>query len=215
VHLSGVVLLAPHLIKANVTELLSEATHKSKAEIEQLLAQRFPRPDLPSHVRALPVAGKALSSQGAPPLGPGVPSSGEMAGPSTSVSSGEPAGPEPDLSCQLDPDPVASSRPPKVTPLAPRRFALQVTISQEAHDNLRHAQELLSHQVPSGDVAEILDRALKALVAQLEKSKFAATERPRRDSRPSTPRGRYIPASVRRTVWMRDQGRCTFVSDEG
>jgi hypothetical protein len=46
-HLSGVGLLAPHLLPDNAGELLAAATHKTSAEIEQLLAERFPRPELP------------------------------------------------------------------------------------------------------------------------------------------------------------------------
>src|SRR6186713_1204757 len=38
VHLSGVVLLAPHLTEDNAAELVAEASGKSKAEIEILLA---------------------------------------------------------------------------------------------------------------------------------------------------------------------------------
>jgi len=116
-----------------------------------------------------------------------------------------------------------------VAPLAPGRYALQLTMSQELHDDLRYAQKLLSHQVPSGEVAQVLHRALKALIGQLEKRKFAATSRPRQQA--ATPggrattgggvpdgtatRGRYVPAHVKRTVWERDAGRCTFVSDAG
>jgi len=88
-------------------------------------------------------------------------------------------------------------------------------MSQSAHDKLRYAQELLSHQIPSGDVAEILDRALDALIEKLERRKFAATNRP--CSRPprSSNNPRHIPAHVKRAVWERDQGRCTFVSEAG
>jgi 5-methylcytosine-specific restriction endonuclease McrA len=67
--------------------------------------------------------------------------------------------------------------------------------------------------VPSGDLAEVLDRALVALIEKLERQKLAATDRPRA-ARPS--RGpRHVPAHVRRAVWRRDQGRCTFTSDSG
>src|SRR6266571_223514 len=52
-HLSGVVLLAPHLTPENADELLAAAANRSKAEIEHLLAQRFPRPDLPTRLEAL------------------------------------------------------------------------------------------------------------------------------------------------------------------
>jgi 5-methylcytosine-specific restriction endonuclease McrA len=103
---------------------------------------------------------------------------------------------------------------PKVTRLAPERFALQVTIAKSTHDKLRHAQELLSHAVPSGDLAQVLDRALDALIGQLEKSKFAATDTPRPQHKSSRSK-RHIPAHVKRVVWERDQGQCTFVGDTG
>jgi hypothetical protein len=51
------------------------------------------------------------------------------------------------------------------------------------------------------------------LVAQLERRKFAKTERPR-PCRPSE-HARHVPASVKRTVWERDGGQCTFVSVNG
>jgi hypothetical protein len=100
-----------------------------------------------------------------------------------------------------------------VAPLSPERFALQVTIGQGTHDNLRYAQALLGHAVPAGDVAEVLDRALVALIGQLEKQKFAATTRPRPQRSSADPR--HIPAHVKRTVWERDGGQCTFVGEAG
>jgi len=101
-----------------------------------------------------------------------------------------------------------------MTPIALQRFALHLTIDQRTHDKLRYAQELLSHQVPSGDVAAVLDRALEALIRQLEKRKFASTTRPRGNGRP-TSSPRHVPAHVKRAVWQRDGGQCTFVSESG
>jgi hypothetical protein len=118
-------------------------------------------------------------------------------------------------------------RPHKLVPLAPRRYALQATLPQETHDKLRYAQKLLSHQVPSGDLARVLDHALDALIARLEKSRFGATTKPRGTKRRSSPtvdsgstapasrRGRYIPRAVRRAVRARDESRCTFVDAFG
>src|SRR5436190_17523108 len=40
-HLSGVILLSPHLTDENAEELLAAASHKSESEIELMLAQRF------------------------------------------------------------------------------------------------------------------------------------------------------------------------------
>ncbi len=111
--------------------------------------------------------------------------------------------------------PVPDPRP-KLTPLSPGRVALQVTIAQVTHDKLRYAQELLGHAVPSGDLAQVLDRALDALIAKLEQRRFARTERSRPASRrPGTNDSRYMPAEIRRMVWQRDGGRCTFASDKG
>jgi hypothetical protein len=99
-------------------------------------------------------------------------------------------------------------------PLAPRRYKLQVTIGQETRDKLDELQALLSHQVPDGDPAEILGRALDALLAQTKKRKAAATDRPRR---PRTPKkkNRAIPARARRTVFERDAGQCAFIDSSG
>jgi 5-methylcytosine-specific restriction endonuclease McrA len=88
-------------------------------------------------------------------------------------------------------------------------------MEQQTHNKLRHAQALLRHQVPSGDVAQVLDRALDALIEKLEKRKFAATSspRPRRDH--VSVDARHIPADVKREVWERDEGQCTYMSDSG
>ncbi len=185
-HLSAVVLLAPHLTEETAEELLAAAAHRTKAEIEVLLAQRFPRPDLPSRLQ--PIAPPRLTDEHAP---------GHVEG-----------------SAEHAPGHVEPPAPrARVTPLSPERFALQLTIGQGTHDKLRRAQELLGHAVPSGDVAEVLDRALDALLAQLEKRKCAATSRPR--PRRRSKNERHVPAHVRRKVWQRDGGQCTFESDRG
>jgi hypothetical protein len=106
-------------------------------------------------------------------------------------------------------------RSDRIVPLAPRRFALHVTIDQETQEMIRYAQSLMSHGMPSNDVAEVLKRGLQTLIAALEKRKFAATEQPRpSQSRPDA-NPRAIPAHVKRAVWRRDQGRCTFVGENG
>jgi 5-methylcytosine-specific restriction endonuclease McrA len=103
---------------------------------------------------------------------------------------------------------------PKLTAIGPDRVALQVVVSKDTRDKLEYAQALLAHQVRSGAVAEVLDRALDALITRLERGKFAASVRPQRRRRASTSR-RHIPAHVRRAVVKRDEGRCTFLSESG
>src|SRR5262245_19410666 len=104
--------------------------------------------------------------------------------------------------------------PPKLGPLSPQRFALQVTIDRSTHDKLRRAQELLSHQILNSDLAKVLDRVLDLAIERLEKKKLRANpSRPRSNKASKCPR--YIPQSIKDAVWKRDGGRCTFVSRDG
>lgn len=190
-HMTALTLLAPYLTPGNGDELLVAAAHKSKAQIEQLLVERFPQPDLPAMVA--PLAPTSCASQLAPERV--IFTRPEHAVLATASYATPPA------------------PPAKVAPLAPERYAVQCTISRQTHEKLRHAQELLGHAVPSGELAEVLDRALDALIEQLERRKFAKTGRPR-ESRYGDD-ARHIPAGVKRAVWERDGGRCTFVGENG
>jgi hypothetical protein len=79
---------------------------------------------------------------------------------------------------------------------------------------LRRAQDLLRHAVPTGDTATVVDRALTLLIQDLERKKFATTDRPR-PSRGTSGSARKPPAHVRRAVSRRDADRCAFVSKDG
>jgi len=191
-HLTAVVLLAPYLTQENIDELLAAAAGKTKSEIEELLAQRFPRSEMMALVQALPASPRQLAP--------------------AQVGAHEPM---PGASCtrQLAPWQVGP-RGVKLAPVSPERFLLQLTIGRSTQDKLRYAQQLLGHALPSGDVAQVLDRALDALIEKLEKRKFARARRPRPSKRSSS-NPRHIPAHVRRAVWERDQGQCTFLSEAG
>ena len=192
-HLTGLGLLAPHLTVANANDLLAAATHRSKSEIEQLIAERFPRTELMPLIQAIPVCEPLALAQ--------VDDVPERVRAS---------------SCQHAPAHVEAPVPrPRVAPLSAERFALQFMIGKDTYDKLQYVQALLSHRLPSGDVAQVFDRALDALRSQLEKQKFAATTKPRPRSRRSIANARHIPADVKRAVWQRDQGQCTFVSERG
>ena len=56
IHLTTINMLAAHLTEENHTELLQRARHRSKREIEKLIAEIAPRPDVPSRVLTLPRA---------------------------------------------------------------------------------------------------------------------------------------------------------------
>jgi 5-methylcytosine-specific restriction endonuclease McrA len=95
--------------------------------------------------------------------------------------------------------------------IAAQRFDLRLTIGDSTREKLRYAQDLLGHAVPTGDLAVVVDRALDALIAKLEKQKFAETDRPRRAGESANPR--HVTAAVRRAVWRRDGGQCTYVGE--
>ena len=198
-NLSGVLLLAPHLKPKNVDELVAAATRRNNAEIEQLLAERFPSSELLTLAEAIPIS----------PAMPGGQPAIERAG-----AGGDPVGPVASESSAARRT-EACDLPAKLKPIAPQRFALQLAIGQRTHDKLKYAQDLLSHQVPSGDLAEVLERVLELAIPQLEKRKFAATQKPRQSAPRTSSNPRHIPAHVKRAVWKRDGGRCTFVSESG
>jgi hypothetical protein len=113
--------------------------------------------------------------------------------------------------------PTLEIRPPAkpvVVPLTPTRFMVKFTASEETHDLLRRAQDLLRHQIPDGDVGEVMAKVLKVLVRELEKEKLAATDRPR-SGRATDPHSCHISADIRRKVWFRDGGQCAFVAPNG
>jgi hypothetical protein len=100
------------------------------------------------------------------------------------------------------------------TPLAPERYRLQFTISRETHAKLRRVQALGRHLTPSGDPAAIFDRGLTLLVQDLERRRCAAVRSPRA-ARETVGGSRHIPASVKREVWRRDDGRCAYTGRDG
>jgi hypothetical protein len=62
VNLTAIGLLAPLLTPENHLELLDAARHKSKRDIEHLVAQTRPRPDAPAVIRKLPAPTPAAPS---------------------------------------------------------------------------------------------------------------------------------------------------------
>ena len=198
--LASVRRLAPHLTPDNHAEVLARARHKSKREVELLVAALHPRPDVPSTIRKLPAPRRATPP--APRLEEPV-----LAAETVAALPGEP------------PPAMRPLRQAEMTPLAPERYKIQFTVSRQTYERLRRAQDLLRHAVPDGDPAVIFERALALLVTELERSKTGATDRPR-TTRPGTSRranaaSRHVPAAAKRVVWQRDGGRCRFTGPQG
>jgi hypothetical protein len=192
-HLSGIAKLVPHLTTENRDELLRRACHRSKREIEVLLAELFPRPDAPAMIRKLPERRASVPA------------------------------PVATAATELRPDRVAAHQPPTpapvsiVEPLAPARYRVQFTASSELHDKLERLRSLMRSQVPEGDLATIIEQAVTEKLERLEARRFAETKKPRKSLKDSdtSPRSRYIPAAVRRTVSKRDGKQCRYRDEQG
>jgi len=215
--LTTITLLAPHLTSRNHGDLLRAAIHKSRREVERQVAALRPQPPVATTVRRLPAPTAAAGRSGAPATA-APPSLSTSANGCPILGSTDLARTSPDQHDEAAPA-LPPVRPAVVAPLSPERYKVQLTITRETHDKLRRAQDLMRHVVPDGDPALIFDRALSALIDVLEKRKLARTTKPRTTKpRPHTgarQQSRHVPASVKREVWARDGGRCTFVGTDG
>ena len=199
-------LLATHLTADNHRSVLESARHKSKRAVEGIVAALRPLPAVPSSIRRLPDSVRPTSAAASP----------TRADPQQVV---EPhAGGERGHDHRIaDPVPLSAlpvPRPAVVTALTPTRYRIQVTVSAEAHEHLRRAQDLLRHVIPNGDPALVIEHALKLLIDQLERTRCAQTSRPR-PANEARPGSRHVPAAVRRAVWTRDKGQCAFEGRDG
>ncbi len=193
---SAVLTLGPWLESGTNDDLIAAAVGRSREEIEWLIASRCPQPEM------LSLEGEACAAttsdpslqvtlEGAP--GPACPSIA-MKSPSSSV-----------------PLPPAAT----LQPLSADHVALTVTMTRATREKIRRAQELLGHTVAPEAIADVLDRALDQLIVALEKRKHGLHRKPRGVRARISHRARHISADVRAEVYKRDDGVCTFVSEDG
>jgi 5-methylcytosine-specific restriction endonuclease McrA len=204
--LTTVRLLARHLTLENHEGVLVKAAGRTRHEIEALVAELAPRPDVTSAVRK-------LRSSAAP-------AASSVASQPTLNEPPEPTRPIAAASAAL----IRPTRP-SIQATAPERYRVQFTVGPETHEKLRRVQALLRREIPDGDPGAIFDRAVTLLLEKVERTKLAAVVNPRspRPIRPGTDSqgskatvpSRHIPREVRRAVWRRDGGQCAFVASGG
>jgi len=182
-HLTALVLLAPHLTEENHQDLLSLAKHRTKREVLRIVRRLAPEPSVPDRIEPL----------GPEPVGIPIPGSPTWRNLVESLAAGVrelPPGARPKdwvdrAGATQDGE---SGKPP--ASLAPadaefaaldsetdERYKISFTASQEYVDLLERAQDLLSHAVPGRALEEVHVRALRLLVADLEKRKYGAPRR--------------------------------------
>jgi HNH endonuclease len=203
-YLSGIAKLAPHLTLANREVLLERATHKSKRQIEVLVADLAPRPDVPTSIRKLPA-----------------PSAGALVTAAVTASSdGRELRPDRVLVTPSDRPLGAgtSSARAAVEPLGAGRYKVQFTASAVFCEKLERLKALMTSSVPDGDLARVLETTVTEALDRREARRFAKVKTPRKtvahtDTAASP--SRYLPAPVRRTSQASDDGRCRFVGAGG
>ena len=182
-HLSTLVLLRPHLDEQNVEKLADAVVGKTKRQVEELLARLAPKPDVPS----------AIVELGAPSNDAGA-----------SLFSSREARPAPS---------APGTTRARIEPLSEARYGVQLTAGAELKAKLERACELMRHRNPRGDLAVVIDAALDALLAKLEKERLGKVKTPRKTK--TTGGTRAIPAAVRRAVFERDGEQCSFIGESG
>lgn len=210
-HLSGVAKLVPHLTDVNETELLARATHRTKSEIEAILAEIAPKPDAAPTIRRVREPREVVGSA---ELGP------DRVGGAREIPLLLASAPTVDASTRALEEPVAT-RPERVSPptqphavvaLSPGRYKVQFTASATLRGKLERLQALLH-----ADLATVIETAVTERLARLEARRFGLTRASRRtlDDSDLSGRSRYLPAAVRRIVRERDADQCTYLLANG
>jgi len=179
---------------------LARAAGKSKRQIEELVAELSPKPDVPATMRRLPKRQEETRPAPALELGPE-----RVAIPSPAPALGHPK------------HAAHDAKPAVVEPLAPARYKVQFTASAELHHKLERLRALMRSSVPDGDLAAIIEEVVTEKLKRIESKRFAKTKAPRKSlgQTDTSPTSRHIPAAVKRAVGERDRNQCTFLDDNG
>jgi hypothetical protein len=214
-HLSGIAMLAPLITRDNRDAVLARAAHRTKRQIEELVAELSPRPDAPSVMRKLPERRRA-------PLPAAPQGEGQARGAALELVPGRVVGPAQAAPPALAPpvalsSPAAPSRSKVVEPLSPARYKVQFTASAELRHKLERLSVLMRSEIPDGDLAAVIERAVTETLERLEARRYAQTSAPRKGlgDTDTSPDSRHIPAAVRRAVRERDGDRCRYVDEQG
>jgi len=196
-HLTAIAKLAPHLTRENRDGILERATHRSRRQIEELIAEIAPRPDVPAMVRKL--------SEKRSGVGLG---QGSVQVPALELRPDGVAAPAP---------PVSLISPPVVQPLSPGRYKVQFTASAELQRKLERLQALMGSKGRDGDLATVIEQAVTEKLERLEASRLARKKAPRKspEAEQTQTTSRHIPAAIQRAVRERDGDRCRYLDTQG
>jgi hypothetical protein len=202
------------LAPENCLALLEQAASLTEKEVELLALQLHPGAGAGAGAGATRDTIRPLSAVPKPSLS-NAESQGELfaAAPTPSPQPAPQASPTP-------PTVALPEEPPAVPPPtpAPVRHLVRMTVGPEFMKLLDEVRGALSHSHPGASLEVLLGECMKLALVTRHARTRAQTPRPRAtsgDPPPTTKGSRYLPAHLRREVWRRDAGRCTFVSEDG
>jgi hypothetical protein len=213
-------MLADGRLHLTAIGILEQATHRSKRQIQELIAEISPRPDVPTMMRKLPTRrtqptaspllvvpnrGESpmleLSPDGGAELRPPAVAAPEPGARLDEAALGHDALQTPALAVAREasagpasPPVVASpGSPPVVQPLSPGRYKVQFTASAELHRKLEQLSALMGSK--AGDLAAVIEQAVTEKLERLEARRFARTRAPRKRPTETGAEASTVPAS--------------------
>jgi 5-methylcytosine-specific restriction endonuclease McrA len=215
--LTTAVTLRPVLTKENLDEVVARAAFKTDEETRHLVAMLLPRPAPREGIRRVSEATSRRTEPTPPPAARDEPveGAGDTKGPSQATKPAEDACRSFALTA-----PAPSRSRPALEPISADQWSMRVTIDGALKGDLETLKCLLSHKLPDGDLAEVLREAVRCAIEKHGKRRGAV--KPARERKPAQRKARPpsggrepIPAAVKRAVFERDSGRCTYVSADG
>jgi hypothetical protein len=221
--------LAKVLTEENREAVLPRFLGISSREAKEIVAELQPSeaPATRAVVTRLPVPSR-VSTDGAAPVTAPIPW--------PSLAPASPAGLPLSQLCapKVDYGGVAppAARRDEVEPLSVERSRLHVNVSRQFTRKLEAARKGLGHAIPNASIEQALEAALDLLLEKQARAR-ALVKKPRASLPTATPTSpptstpteppphrrdgprEAIPAAVKRAVWQRDGGRCSWPLDGG
>jgi 5-methylcytosine-specific restriction endonuclease McrA len=195
--LTTAVTLRPVLTPENLDEMVARAAFKTDERTRHLVASLQPRPPPREGIRKLPAPAAGLTA----------------------------TAPDPTEAPAAEPEPFALAPParpqsrPSLDPVSADQWSVRFTADAAFREDLETLKSLLSHKIPDGNLTAVLREAVRCAIARHGKRRGAVKpERKRKPAASRHPRAgkrEAIPAEVKRAVFERDGGRCTYVSPDG
>jgi hypothetical protein len=214
-NLTTVELVGKVMTPGNAADLIARSAYLTKRETEELVVSIQPRTVPADGLRKLPQpAARQPAPAAEPPHAPSGLPLAEVAA-SRDLGSSQARSEAADAPAEQRDQPRS---PGKIEPVAAARWQWRHSLDAERKKKLDELRGLLSHKIPDGDLDAVFDQMLEDSLEKHRKRRGAA--RPVRTRQPAepTPRPRGerdpIPADVRRQVWARDGGQCTYVSPD-